>query len=1203
MSQAVKCEICGFDNPVGHLYCGRCGNGLATTDSSGATSIIGGPIEGERKQVTIIFADISGFTALNDAAKSPAEVEQVVRLINLCLQELSEAIYEFDGYIDKYIGDAIMAIFGAPKAHEDDPERALRAALAMQERLENFNQNPPMTLPEPLGIHMGINTGTVIAGMVGARRRSYTVMGDAVNVAARLESVSERGEILISENTYHLTNRLFVFEEREPVSVKGKREPLNIYQLKTARDLSQTQRGLTGMEAPLIGREDEMETLVHQYQNLYEHGGGVVVVTGDAGLGKSRLISDFRKQVAKAEKEGVKPLWLFGRGLSYRQSFSNRLFVDILYSYLKLPENPDATLVNLRLEAMGEELFGPRTNEVVPYLATLLGLKLDKETRANLPLNDPQLLQQRIRLAVGEWVESLAAQQPIVLIFEDLHWADPSSVDLIEYLLTLTVYNPVLTICVTRPDRQSTFWNIKSQIVKDSPPHFTELVLWPLTDEESRQVIKYLLKIDQMPESVEHLLLSRAEGNPLFLEEVLRSLIEEGVIKHTGDGRWEITRPVTEIDIPNTLQGVLTSRIDRLEESVKQVLQIAAVIGRYFSRSILVPIVNEPDILDKALDQLEIADLIEARTRDPEPEYTFKHFLTHETAYNSLLHQQRKAIHKQIADYMAFNLFWMLGEEYAPIVAEHYYKSETWPRALRYLHRAAEAAIQSFANQQAVEFYTQALEVADIIGPEADQATLLAVYEGRAKILTRLGEPQRAIDDYQVMLVKAKELGDDSAQMRALNGIGSLHASHYDFSQASEFFREALEVARRIGNERGIAETLNQLGDFYYNMGELELATKCYRESGQISTTLEDERYRIEAEDGLAKVMLEQGEIAASLERYKEIVNARRRIGYRSGLLNSLSSVLIGQTFMADYHTANETAEEMLALQQKSGDLYQVPFIKYYQAFGQLYLGELGKAGENLQEGLKLAHDQRQKAWQALGMAWLAYYYLTVGLDEDGLRQAEQSVHIAQELGSPLYMMRAQSILGAAYRHLDRLEEAVKELENVHATAQGMGFAPDEIMILYQLIRAYMDTDQWDKAQENLQTMLALAVASEMKEFVVRAQWLQSLLDIHEQRYEDALNILIQASNLAEQIDSRLSQYLIQIQKSYVYLISGNRPASRDAMAYAQKIQKRLVDSLPDETTSQAFLNNPHARHLQEIVEANAQNRVKLEGPVGDAGR
>ncbi|NJN93308.1 MAG: AAA family ATPase [Anaerolineales bacterium] len=736
MSQTLKCDKCKFENPATHTFCGNCGARLIP-DNNPTTSLITAPIEGERRQVTIIFADISGFTALNDAAKSPAEVEQVVRLINLCLQELSEAIYEFDGQIDKYIGDAIMAVFGAPKAHEDDPERALRAALAMQERLEKFNQNPPSPLPEPLGIHMGINTGTVIAGDIGAdRNRSYTVMGDAVNVASRLEHVSERGEILISEATYNLTSRLFVFEEREAVAVKGKSEPLKIFQLKSAKDLSQTQRGLSGMEAPVIGREDDLKVLLQFSQRLQDRRGGIVVLAGDAGLGKSRLVREFRKQIDTLSDDKAKPLWLLGRGLSYRQSFTNRLFVDILKTYLDLPENADESLTKIRLDFMGEEMFGPRKNEVIPYLAALLGIKLDEEVATSLPV-DPEFLQQRTFLAMGEWVEVLVKKRPLIMVFEDLHWADPSSVKLIQYLLTLTVYNPVLMICVTRPERDSAFWDIKAQSSQHYSDNYKEVVLWPLTDEESRQVIKHLLKLEQIPKGLENLLLNRAAGNPLFLEELLRSLIEEGVIQPTEEGRWQITRSVTEIDIPTTLQGVLTARIDRLEDSVKRVLQVAAVIGRVFPRFVLGPIVNNAEIVEKALTQLEAADLIEVHAHNAQPEFRFKHVLTHETAYNSMLNQQRKIIHGQIGDHMS-RLYWQLGEEYAAIVADHYYKSENWPRALRYFQRAAEAAIQSFANQQAVEFYNQALEVADKLGAAADQPALLAIYEGRAKILTRL---------------------------------------------------------------------------------------------------------------------------------------------------------------------------------------------------------------------------------------------------------------------------------------------------------------------------------------------------------------------------------------------------------------------------------------------------------------------------------
>jgi len=1188
MSHTIKCEVCGFDNPSGHYYCGRCGNEVAGVDQIAGSSILNAPIQSDRRQVTVIFADISGFTALNDAAKTPAEVENIISLINALLSELSEAIYEFDGYIDKYVGDEIMALFGAPVAHDNDPELALRAALSMKERLEKFNENPPIPLAAPLGIHMGINTGMIIAGMVGTdRKRSYTVMGDAVNIAARLESASIRGQIFVNEDTYNLANRLFVFEEVEPVKAKGKPEPLKVYELKGARDLNQTQRGIAGMEAPLIGREYETQLLIEAYQKLQESQGHIIAVTGDAGLGKSRLIAESIKHYQKEGQEN-KHLWLFGRGLSYRQSFQNRLFVDILYSYLNVPENADDTLVKLKLEAMGEELFGPRKSEVIPYLGTMLGIKMDADSNGDLPLNDPQILQQRIFLAMGEWVEVLATKQPVVMVFEDLHWADPSSVNLIEYLFTLTVYNPILMVCVTRLERETTFWNVKTRSTQEYVDNFTEITLWPLTDEESRQVIKHLLKIEPMPGDLEYLLLNRAEGNPLFLEEVLRSLIEEGAIKRI-DGHWEIARSVTDIDIPNTLQGVLTARIDRLEESVKRVLQVAAVIGRVFPRYILEPIVNEPDILEKALEELEVVDLIEVRKREPEPEYMFKHVLTHETAYNSLLNQRRQMIHKQIGDYMS-RLYWQLGEQFAPMVADHYLKSETWDRALRYLQRAAGAAVQSFANQEALKYYTRALEVTDIIGPEVDQAAILSIYEGRARILTRIGEPERAMDDYEAMLAKAKELKDDSAQMRALNGNGTLHASHHNFSKASEFFQKALAVARRIDDKRGIADTLNQLGNFYYNMGQLDLATESFEEARDTSAETNNEVDRITSEDGLAKIMLEQGQIVTSLNRYQnEILPVRRRQGFRGGLMDSLSSVLMGQVHIADYVGAEETAQELLELHKKSGDLYRVPLIKYYQALGQFYQGYLDQAGENLAEGLHLAQEQQQKSYQALCMASLGYYNLTLGLAEEGLKQAEQSLEIARELGSPLYVMKAQTILGTAYRHLNRLDEAVQELERVRVAAEEMDFTPDKVMTLYQLTRAYIDANQFDQAEKSLKDLLDLAKASEMKEFIARGLWLQSLLDAHYERIEAAVDALVQASNLAQEIDSRISQYVIQVQKTHIYHISGNDAASRDALIYAQRIQKKLVENLPDETVRQAFLSTMHALRLHEVADANTK--------------
>jgi tetratricopeptide (TPR) repeat protein len=277
-------------------------------------------------------------------------------------------------------------------------------------------------------------------------------------------------------------------------------------------------------------------------------------------------------------------------------------------------------------------------------------------------------------------------------------------------------------------------------------------------------------------------------------------------------------------------------------------------------------------------------------------------------------------------------------------------------------------------------------------------------------------------------------------------------------------------------------------------------------------------------------------------------------------------------------------------LHQKSGDYYRVPLIKYYQGLGQIYQGYLDLAGQNLQEGLKLAQEQGQKSLQSLGKAWLGYYYLVLGLDETGLEQAQQSVSIASELGSPLYEMKAQSILGTAHRHLGQLPEAVSILEKAHRVAHDMGFTPDEVNILYQLARAYIDSEQWDNAAQVVEQLSALAEASDMREFIARSLWLRSMVLTQRQEFSQALDALVDAARLAEEIDGRLTQFLIQIQKANVYQKAGNAAAARDAMVYAQKIQKKLIETnLSDETAQQAFLNNSYSARLQTLLEANTQ--------------
>ncbi|MEM7033420.1 MAG: adenylate/guanylate cyclase domain-containing protein, partial [Chloroflexota bacterium] len=509
----IPCDICRFMNPEGFVYCGRCGNWLSNTQASDDDPI-NETIEGERKQVTVIFADISGFTALNDAAQSVGDVEQVLQIVNHCMHMLSEAVYEYDGYIDKYMGDALMAVFGAPRIHEDDPERALRAALLMRERLDEFNKNPPLPLTEPLGIHMGINTGTVIAGLVGGRRkRSYTVMGDAVNIASRLESVSERGEFLVNQDTYNLTHRLFIFKERDPVHVKGKRDPLQIYELIGARSQRASQRGIAGLRAPLIGREREIDSLRTQMAQLQQGQGSINVVIGDAGLGKSRLTFELHQET-KEKMPNV--AWFEGRSLSFQQHVSYKLFNDIFRLYLEVSGDESNDEVWQLWQERGQALFGAQYLDIIPYLATLMGIKLPDNITQNMPLTDPVLLHQRLFDAVGKWVECLVEQQPLVLVFEDMHWADTNSVNLLEFLISISQRLPLLLLCITRPERTTRFWEVKEYAREEQAKQYLELSLIPLNNDQSRVLVDVLLSVDKNTDVLDRHIIRPYDGNTLF---------------------------------------------------------------------------------------------------------------------------------------------------------------------------------------------------------------------------------------------------------------------------------------------------------------------------------------------------------------------------------------------------------------------------------------------------------------------------------------------------------------------------------------------------------------------------------------------------------------------------------------------------------------------------------------------------------------
>ncbi|MBI2322542.1 MAG: AAA family ATPase, partial [Chloroflexi bacterium] len=571
--------------------------------------------------------DVSGFTAMSERL-DPEEVREIV---NAFFRVLTEPIYRYGGIVDKYIGDAIMAIFGAPISHENDPERAVRAGLEMQQALQRFSQRLVRRYGLPLRMRIGINTGYVVAGAVGSTAKmDYTVMGDTVNVASRLEHHAEVDKILVSASTCHAARHAIEFRDLEPIHVKGKEEALEVYEVVGLRRERGRVRGIEGLESRLIGRDAELAMLVEATEHAVGGQPQLVGITGDAGLGKSRMLYELRLALeARGQVERFESLK--GRSLPYDEANAYGPVLEILRQYFGIDDEDEAEDVQAKVEE------GVPDAGLAPYLLRLLLPSYQDERLRHL---SAEQLQRETHAAIYTLVVARARQRPLILIFEDTHWIDSSSLAVLNVLFERLHDEPVLILCPFRPDFQvPAAWQGR--------PNFHRVNLKPLTPEQSRELIDGLLRHTDLPDEVKALMVEKSGGNPYYVEELIKSFIDAKVIVRE-DGVWRMTREITDFDVPGNVQRVILARIDRLEEAGKRVVQQAAVIGRRFQRPIL-EAVTDVDALERCLVDLEQREMIFPVDLTGDGEYTFKHVLTQEVAYQTLLVRRRRDIHARVA--------------------------------------------------------------------------------------------------------------------------------------------------------------------------------------------------------------------------------------------------------------------------------------------------------------------------------------------------------------------------------------------------------------------------------------------------------------------------------------------------------------------------------------------------------------------------
>jgi ABC-type oligopeptide transport system substrate-binding subunit/class 3 adenylate cyclase len=664
-------------------------------------------IEGERKPVTILFADIVGSTPLAEKL-DPEEWKEIVDGAH---RRVGEAVYRYEGTIAQLLGDGVLAFFGAPVTHEDDPVRAVRAALDIQQAIAEYARELHGYVQD-FQMRVGVNSGTVVVGTVGSdMHMEYLAIGDAVNLAARLQSAAQPGRVLISESTARFCRTVFELNPLSDLAVKGKAEPVKVFEVVTPKAAPSTGRGIEGLTSALVGRDRELSILTDALERLTEGHGQIVTVLGEAGIGKSRLVEEAHLRLTGAPSALN---WLEGRALSYGQTLSFWMLGQLIRNDLGLSDGDPEAKIKVALRRRLAELFGEQSDEVSPYLAHLLGIKLEGEEGRRVQVLDGETLKRQTILSLVEYFGRVARDRPAVLVFEDLHWADPSTLDVLERLLGLTDRAPLMVLMLMRMERDHAAWQIKLAAETNYEHRYTELYLKALSPQDSNQLVNQLLEVADLPASIRQLILDRSEGNPFYLEEIIRGLIEQGAVVHEGR-TWRATEQILQVTIPDTLQGVLLARIDRLQEDVRRTLQMASVIGKSFLFRLLEMIAEAERQLDEHLAQLQRADLVREKARIPELEYIFKHSLTQEAAYNSLLIERRKEFHRKVGEALE-QLFSGRREEFLGLLAHHFDAAGERAKAIEYWIQAGDKDRLADSHAEALQSYRRAIELLNEAG-------------------------------------------------------------------------------------------------------------------------------------------------------------------------------------------------------------------------------------------------------------------------------------------------------------------------------------------------------------------------------------------------------------------------------------------------------------------------------------------------------
>lgn len=895
------------------------------------------PLEQQRKQVTVLFADVAGFTAMLERM----DAEEATELLNAAWERLDGVITAHGGRIDKHIGDSVMALWGATAAREDDPERAIRAALAMQAALADLRQERGT----PLAMRIALHTGPVLLGEVGLTRE-FTAMGDTVNLAARLEHEAPVGGVLISHDAYCQVRGLFDVQPQAPLTIRGKAAPVQSYIVERSkpRAFRMPTRGVEGIATRMVGRAAELRALQRAYtEALEQKETRLVTVVGEAGMGKSRLLYEFASWLELRPE----PIHFFqGRAVPALQSIPGSVLRDMFAQHLDILESDGAATALFKFRAGMAGILPPERADLVGHL---VGFDFSASPAVQNLLDSPDF-GKLAQAYLTHYVRALTASRPLVVFLEDLHWADDRSLDIVARLVADLPRERLLVVGLTRP------------ALFDNRPQWdggARLALALLSAEDSSVLVDELLqRVEDIPAALRDRIVEGAEGNPFYLEELVKMLLDQGTIERGPEplSRWRVNlERLRQVSVPPTLTGLLQARLDRLPRGERQVLECAAVVGRIFWDAAVADLLEvDRERVGAVLDLLCTSELIFRRERSAfagTAEYLFKHALLRDVAYEMVLLRRRRSDHARVARWLEAHAAERSGEHLGLIAGHLEYAGQFEPAA-DYLRQAADRALGAGAFREALGFYQRALA---LLPAESRERAALLIRASEA--LLKLGEYREARQQLETGLALARQMGDDRNCAAALNQLGVIANSQGDRPQARTHLEQGLALARQANDAAKTALVLYNLGWLEMRQERLPIARARFSESQALYQGLGSRQGLARTLDGLGTLACLQGEYQEAGALYGQSLELARAAGNR--LSEAITLGNLGETarLQGDYRTAQQYCRAALEIHQEIGSRVNIALMTCNLGHAAAALGDHAAARSRYHEALRLAMD------------------------------------------------------------------------------------------------------------------------------------------------------------------------------------------------------------------------------------------------------